>query len=93
MRPIAEEFKDVLGKLEISHDDYIRTTEQRHKEVVGELLQNLFDAGDIYQDEYEDFIPPGSKGKKTRMVNGRKFSVKSPESERIIFKLSTIKIG
>ena len=52
---IAEEFKDVLGKLEISHDDYIRTTEQRHKEVVGELLQNLFDAGDIYQDEYEGF--------------------------------------
>ena len=52
---IAEEFKDVLGKLEISHDDYIRTTEQRHKDVVGELLQNLFDAGDIYQDEYQGF--------------------------------------
>ena len=52
---IAQEFKDVLTKLDISHDDYIRTTEQRHKKVVSELLQNLFDAGDIYQDEYEGF--------------------------------------
>ena len=28
---IAPEFKDVLAKLDISHDDYIRTTEQRHR--------------------------------------------------------------
>ena len=63
---IADEFKEVLGKLEISNDDYIRTTEQRHKDVVVELLQNLFDAGDIYQDEYEGFIPhvPNSSYKK-----------------------------
>ena len=52
---IAEEFKEVLNQLRISHDDYIRTTEERHKHVVSELLQNLFDAGDIYQDEYEGF--------------------------------------
>jgi len=52
---IAEEFKEVLSQLCISHDDYIRTTEERHKRVVSELLQNLFDAGDIYQDEYEGF--------------------------------------
>ena len=52
---IADEFKEVLTKLDISHDDYIRTTEDRHKKVVSELLQNLFDAGDIYQAEYEGF--------------------------------------
>lgn len=52
---IADEFKEVLHKLEISNDDYIRTTEDRHKRVVCELLQNLFDAGDIYLDEYEGF--------------------------------------
>ena len=52
---IADEFKEVLTKLDISHDDYIRTTEDRHKIVVSELLQNLFDAGDIYQAEYEGF--------------------------------------
>ena len=52
---IADEFKEVLSQLCISHDDYIRTTEERHKRVVAELLQNLFDEGDIYQDEYEGF--------------------------------------
>ncbi len=52
---IAEEFKEMLQKLGISHDDYIRTTEDRHKRVVCELLQNLYDAGDIYQDDYEGF--------------------------------------
>ena len=52
---IADEFKEVLIKLDISHDDYIRTTEDRHKKVVTELLQKLFDAGDIYQAEYEGF--------------------------------------
>ena len=52
---IADEFKEVLIKLNISHDDYIRTTEDRHKKVVTELLQKLFDAGDIYQAEYEGF--------------------------------------
>ena len=52
---VADEFKDMLKKLDISNDDYIRTTEQRHKQVVTDLLQQLFDAGDIYQDEYEGF--------------------------------------
>jgi methionyl-tRNA synthetase len=52
---IAGEFKNLLDQLTISHDDYIRTTEERHKRVVSEWLQKLFDAGDIYQDEYEGF--------------------------------------
>jgi methionyl-tRNA synthetase len=52
---IAGEFKNLLDHLNISHDDYIRTTEERHKRVVSEWLQKLFDAGDIYQDEYEGF--------------------------------------
>ena len=52
---IASEFQEVLNKLEISNDDYIRTTESRHKSVVSELLQKLYDAGDIYMDEYEGF--------------------------------------
>ena len=52
---IASEFQEVLNKLDISNDDYIRTTESRHKSVVSELLQKLYDAGDIYMDEYEGF--------------------------------------
>lgn len=52
---IAEEFKQMLNKLTISNDDYIRTTEERHKQVVRKLLQDLFQKGDIYQAEYQGF--------------------------------------
>lgn len=52
---IAEEFKNLLRKLNISNDDYIRTTESRHKKVVSSLLQDLFDRGEIYQAEYSGF--------------------------------------
>ena len=45
----------MLEGLNISHDDYIRTTEARHKKVVSALLQDLFDRGEIYQAEYKGF--------------------------------------
>ncbi len=51
----AEAFKDLCKKLEISNDDYIRTTEERHKTVVRSLLQKIFDKGDVYQAEYKGF--------------------------------------
>ena len=46
-------FKELWRRLHISHDDFIRTTEQRHKKVVQRLLQALHDKGELYQDEYE----------------------------------------
>ena len=52
---IAQEFLDMLEGLNIANDDYIRTTEARHKKVVSELLQDLFDRGEIYQAEYKGF--------------------------------------
>ncbi len=52
---IAAEFKAVCGKLEISNDDFIRTTEERHKSVVCRLLQQLFDKGEIYKADYAGF--------------------------------------
>ncbi|MFA6290509.1 MAG: methionine--tRNA ligase [Victivallales bacterium] len=45
-------FKELWGKLEITHDDFIRTTENRHKDVVRKILQDLFDRGEIYKAEY-----------------------------------------
>lgn len=47
--------KDLWGKLEISYDDYIRTTEDRHKKVVQKIFQKFLDQGDIYLGEYEGF--------------------------------------
>jgi methionyl-tRNA synthetase len=52
---IADEFQEMLSKLEISNDDYIRTTETRHQKVVGRILQLLFDKGEIYKAEYQGF--------------------------------------
>ena len=42
---IAAEFKAVCAKLDISNNDFIRTTEPRHKAVVTRLLQQMYDAG------------------------------------------------
>jgi len=52
---LAEHFKGLCRDLNISNDDFIRTTEERHKKVVQELLQKLFDAGEIYEAEYTGF--------------------------------------
>lgn len=45
-------FREAWKRLEIRNDDFIRTTEPRHKAVVQEILQDLFDRGEIYRDEY-----------------------------------------
>ncbi len=44
---IAPQFEEAWRQLNISNDDFIRTTEQRHKIGVAELLQRCYDAGDI----------------------------------------------
>ena len=51
----AAEFRALYDRLEVSYDDFIRTTEPRHKQVVRALLQKLYDQGEIYQDEYRGF--------------------------------------
>src|SRR5258708_21924127 len=52
---ISAEFRALLGRLNISNDDFIRTTEERHKRVVRDVLQRLFDKGEIYKAEYRGF--------------------------------------
>jgi methionyl-tRNA synthetase len=52
---VSQEFRALLPKLNISNDDFIRTTEERHKKVVRQVLQQLFDKGEIYKAEYKGF--------------------------------------
>jgi methionyl-tRNA synthetase len=52
---VSAEFQALLPKLNISNDDFIRTTEPRHKAVVREILQQLYDKGEIYLAEYKGF--------------------------------------
>jgi methionyl-tRNA synthetase len=50
---MAEAFLDVWRRLDISFDDFIRTTEPRHKAGVQELVRRMTAAGDIYEGFYE----------------------------------------
>ena len=45
-------FQELWKKLGITNNDFIRTTEERHKDVVKEILQDLYDRGEIYKAEY-----------------------------------------
>lgn len=50
---IVSLFQQLWKKLNISNDDFIRTTEKRHEIVVQDLMQKSYDNGDIYKSEYE----------------------------------------
>lgn len=54
-------FKGLWDRLEISYDDFIRTTEGRHKRFVAEILQRVYDAGDIYFAQYEGLYSVGAE--------------------------------
>ena len=46
-------FKELWRRFQISNTDFIRTTEERHKRVVRDILQDLYDRKEIYLDTYE----------------------------------------
>ena len=50
---MSKRFTSLWKRLHISNDDFIRTTENRHKNVVKEILKIVYNAGDIYESEYE----------------------------------------
>ena len=49
----VKRFQNIWEELSIEPDFFIRTTMDFHKQVVKDCLQELFDKGEIYQDEYE----------------------------------------
>jgi methionyl-tRNA synthetase len=50
---IVAGIRELWRKLDISYDDFIRTTEDRHKEAVKRIFTRLLDQGDIYKGTYE----------------------------------------
>lgn len=50
---IVASIKDLWKLMNISYDDFIRTTEERHKKVVQKIFTKLYEQGDIYKSEYE----------------------------------------
>ena len=49
---VSQNFRDLADKMGFSNNDFIRTTENRHKKSVQALWQRLLDAGDIYLGSY-----------------------------------------
>jgi methionyl-tRNA synthetase len=50
---IVSGIQELWEKLDISYDDFIRTTQDRHKQVVEKIFARLLEQGDIYLDQYE----------------------------------------
>ncbi|MDF2628809.1 MAG: metS1 [Symbiobacteriaceae bacterium] len=55
---IAAANQALFGALRISYDDFIRTTQERHRQAVQRLFTQLYAQGDIYLDEYEGWYCP-----------------------------------
>lgn len=79
--------KNLWSKLEISNDDFIRTTEKRHKQVVEKVFERLLKQGDIYLGEYEGWysVPDETYYTESQIVdpvyeNGKIVGGKSPDS-------------
>jgi methionyl-tRNA synthetase len=50
---LHQRYKELWGRLNISNSDFIRTTEERHKKLVCDILQDLHSKDEIYRDSYE----------------------------------------
>ncbi len=46
-------FQELWTKLEVTHDDFIRTTEPRHQVIVQRILQDLYERDEIYKADYD----------------------------------------
>lgn len=69
---IVAGIKDLWKKLDISNEDFIRTTEKRHTQVVQDVFERLLAQGDIYKGDYEGWYctPCESFFLERQLVNG-----------------------
>jgi methionyl-tRNA synthetase len=59
---IADKFERAWAELDISHDDFIRTTEARHQRAVQELFRRIQHRGYIFEGTYEGYYCVGCEG-------------------------------
>lgn len=78
-------FQNLWNALNISNDDFIRTTETRHRQVVQKILQRICDAGEIYADNYEGWycVPDERFWTEKDLVDGN-----CPDCGRPVVKIS-----
>ncbi|MAG02801.1 methionine--tRNA ligase [Candidatus Pacearchaeota archaeon] len=87
-------FVELVKKLNISHDKFVRTSAGSHAKVVQEILKKIIDRGDIYNGKYEGYYCSGCEGYKTEkdLVEGKcpehNTKPKFMSEEAYFFKLS-----
>jgi methionyl-tRNA synthetase len=62
---MSARFRDAWPKLLVEPDDFIRTTDKRHEDLVTEVWKRVADHGDIYLGHYEDWYCVGCESFKT----------------------------
>lgn len=69
---MAGKFQDTWKNLNISHDDFIRTTEERHALAVAKFFGKLKESGKLYEGEYEGWYCTGCEAfkKESELVDG-----------------------
>ena len=95
---ISKVFKDLTKKLNLSNNDFIRTTEKRHNKAVTDLWTKLLNSGDIYLSKYKGWYSVSDEAyyniDEVIEKNGNKVStfsgspVEWVEEESFFFKLS-----
>jgi len=94
---MAGDFQDVWKALEISHDEFIQTSEPRHHKGCRQFIQAVYDAGDIYRASYKGLYCDGCEefksAKEAEANNGRcpnhpNAPLKTVEEENYFFALS-----
>jgi methionyl-tRNA synthetase len=91
---IVSGIQELWKKLDISYDDFIRTTEDRHKDIVEKIFARLMEQGDIYLDHYEGWYctPCESYYTDRQLVEGNcpdcNRSVEKVKEESYFFRMS-----
>ncbi len=91
---ISQEIKRIWDVMNTSYDNFVRTTDAHHKEVVSHIFEKLFQQGDIYLDKYEGLYctPCESFWTESQLVEGKcpdcGREVSSRSEEAYFFKLS-----
>lgn len=75
----AQAFRDAFEFMELSQDDFVRTSEDRHKDRASAYIQKLVDSGDIYLGDYVGWYDPGQEEYVTESV-AKAHDYKSPVS-------------
>lgn len=70
---VANEIKRIWDLMDTSYDNFVRTTDKHHKEIVQKIFNKLYEQGDIYKGEYEGWYctPCESFFTDSQLVDGK----------------------